>query len=62
MPFFGVPESCATALIGYAEGLPEGSLLMGPGLLAGGTLKNGKGSTPGKVSYIPFGQLCPGVG
>jgi hypothetical protein len=27
---------------------------MGPGLLAGGTLKNGKGNTPAHVGYLDF--------
>lgn len=31
-----------------------GYLFMGPGLLAGGTLQNGKGNTPKKVAYLPF--------
>lgn len=61
VPFFGVPDDCAAAIIAYVGDLPEGSLLMGPGLLAGGTLKNGKGNTPDGVTYIPFPVLCPGV-
>ena len=61
VPFFDAPEDCKAAVIGYVADLPDGSLLMGPGLLAGGTLKNGKGNTPDGITYIPFPQLCPGV-
>jgi len=32
----------------------EDTLFMGPGLLAGGTLKNGKGNTPGQFDYLDF--------
>ena len=37
------------------------TLFMGPGLLAGGTLKNGKGNTPPHVGYMieAFIQNCP---
>lgn len=38
------------------------TLFMGPALLAGGTLKNGKGNTPDNVSYSmldAFIQYCP---
>ncbi len=38
------------------------TLFMGPGLLAGGTLKNGKGNTPDHFSYSlldAFIQHCP---
>lgn len=38
------------------------TLFMGPGLLAGGTLKNGKDNTPDHFSYSlldPFIQHCP---
>ena len=33
---------------------PDDALYMGPGLLAGGTLKNGKGNTPDHVGYLDF--------
>ena len=33
---------------------PAETLYMGPGLLAGGTLKNGKGNTPGHFGYLDF--------
>ena len=33
---------------------PEDTLFMGPGLLAGGTLKNGKGNTPSQFNYLDF--------
>ena len=32
----------------------EDTLFMGPGLLAGGTLKNGKGNTPDQFAYLDF--------
>ena len=37
------------------------TLFMGPGLLAGGTLKNGKGNTPEHFAYMldAFIQYCP---
>jgi hypothetical protein len=34
---------------------PADTLYMGPGLLAGGTLKNGKGNTPSQFGYLDFG-------
>ena len=34
---------------------PADTLYMGPGLLAGGTLKNGKGNTPSHFGYLDFG-------
>ena len=33
---------------------PANTLFMGPGLLAGGTLKNGKGNTPEQFQYLDF--------
>jgi hypothetical protein len=33
---------------------PANTLFMGPGLLAGGTLKNGKGNTPEHFQYLDF--------
>ena len=36
----------------YFQGQPPTTLFMGPGLLAGGTLKNGKGNTPPHVGYL----------
>lgn len=33
---------------------PADTLFMGPGLLAGGTLKNGKGNTPDQFAYLDF--------
>ena len=33
---------------------PANTLFMGPGLLAGGTLKNGKGNTPDHFDYLDF--------
>ena len=37
------------------------TLFLGPGLLAGGTLKNGKGNTPEHFAYMldAFIQYCP---
>jgi hypothetical protein len=34
---------------------PADTLYMGPGLLAGGTLKNGKGNTPSHFGYLDLG-------
>jgi hypothetical protein len=45
----------------YVAGLPADTLFMGPGLTAGGTLKNGKGKTPAQFGFIPvweFEDLC----
>lgn len=36
----------------YFQSQPSTTLYMGPGLLAGGTLKNGKGNTPGDIGYL----------
>ena len=58
--YFGVSPECGAALEGYVLSLPDGTRLMGPGLLAGGTLHNGKGKTPAQFDYVPFPQLCPG--
>jgi hypothetical protein len=33
---------------------PANTLFKGPGLLAGGTLKNGKGNTPAHFDYLDF--------
>ena len=33
---------------------PANTLFLGPGLLAGGTLKNGKGNTPEHFDYLDF--------
>jgi hypothetical protein len=33
---------------------PTNTLFMGPGLLAGGTLKNGKDKTPSQFNYLDF--------
>jgi len=34
--------------------MPANTLFMGPALLAGGTLKNGKGNTPSQFDYLDF--------
>jgi len=36
----------------YFQAQPSNTLFMGPGLLAGGTLKNEKGNTPAHVGYL----------
>ena len=36
------------------ESRSDDTLFMGPGLLAGGTLKNGKGNTPEHFAYLDF--------
>jgi hypothetical protein len=49
---------CATAaanFIAVLEDLPEGTRMLGPGLLAGGTA--GTGKTPSKIGYLPFDQI-----
>jgi hypothetical protein len=35
---------------------------MGPGLLAGGTLKNGNGNGPENVGYMPFEEAFAACG
>jgi len=47
-----LPEGCPEAIEQELLNSPENRLYMGPGLLAGGTLKNGKGNTPDKVGYL----------
>ena len=42
-------------VIALLEESPENRLYMGPGLLAGGTLKSG--NTPKKVGYLPIGAI-----
>ena len=53
----GEGEICsagADVLRGQIAANPANTLYMGPGLLAGGTLKNGKGNTPAHVGYLDF--------
>jgi hypothetical protein len=40
----------------------EGGLMMGPGLLAGGTLRNGKENTPSNFGYLPIEEAFAGCG
>ena len=50
-------EICAAGaanLVAQIDSQPEDTLFMGPGLLAGGTLKNGKGLTPEHFAYLDF--------
>lgn len=47
-------QAGADNLAGQITSLPEDTLFMGPGLLAGGTLKNGKDNTPEQFSYLDF--------
>jgi hypothetical protein len=47
-------EAGADVLRGQIAAAGEGTLFMGPGLLAGGTLKNGKGNTPDHFDYLDF--------
>ena len=44
----------AANLKGQIAAYPSDTLFMGPGLLAGGTLKNGKGNTPSHFNYLDF--------
>jgi hypothetical protein len=53
LPF--VAEDCPEAVPVIEDILDNagpGTLFMGPGLLAGGTLKNGKGNTPDHFEYM----------
>jgi len=45
-----LPEGCPAVIQAELENSPPNRLYMGPGLLAGGTLKNG--NTPDKVGYL----------
>ena len=44
----------AVNLRAQLDSRPANTLFMGPGLLAGGTLKNGKGNTPEQFQYLDF--------
>lgn len=50
--FSGLPfgPECVGSIVAHIEGLPEGTLIMGPGLLAGGAVPQGKG--PDGVGHI----------
>jgi hypothetical protein len=53
----GAGEICpagAANLKAQIAAYPSNTLFMGPGLLAGGTLKNGKGNTPSQFNYLHF--------
>jgi hypothetical protein len=53
----GAEEICpagADALKAQVLSQPANTLFMGPGLLAGGTLKNGKDNTPEHFQYLDF--------
>ena len=57
-----LPPLCADAIEDeLTSPESENRLYMGPGLLAGGTLKNGKGNTPDKVGYLLALPACEGV-
>jgi hypothetical protein len=47
-------QAGADNLKGQIASRPANTLFMGPGLLAGGTLKNGKGNTPDHFDYLDF--------
>lgn len=50
-------EICAAGaanLVAQVDSRPSNTLFMGPGLLAGGTLKNGKDNTPEHFDYLDF--------
>lgn len=38
-----LPEPCKTRVLAHIESLPEDTLFMGPGLLAGGAVRQGQG-------------------
>ena len=40
---FPLPDDCKARIIAHIDGLPDGTLFMGPGLLAGGAIPQGKG-------------------
>jgi hypothetical protein len=53
----GAGEICpagAVNLKAQIASYPSNTLFMGPGLLAGGTLKNGKDNTPSQFNYLDF--------
>ena len=53
----GAEEICpagATNLKTQIAAYSSDTLFMGPGLLAGGTLKDGKGNTPSQFNYLDF--------
>ena len=53
----GAGEICpagAANLKAQIAAYPSNTLFMGPGLLAGGTLKNGKGNTPSQFNHLDF--------
>ena len=43
LPHFGLPDECAARLIEHIGTLPDNTLFMGPGLLAGGAVPQGRG-------------------
>ena len=47
-------QAGADNLVAQIESRPDNTLFKGPGLLAGGTLKNGKDNTPEHFDYIHF--------
>jgi hypothetical protein len=47
-------QAGADNLAAQVTSQPANTLFMGPGLLAGGTLKNGKGNTPEHFQYLDF--------
>jgi hypothetical protein len=47
-------EAGAANLVTQIDSQPANTLFMGPGLLAGGTLKNGKDNTPEHFQYLDF--------
>lgn len=56
-----VCEAGGDAAHTYIDNLPTNTLFMGPGLLAGGTIMNGKGKTPSRIGHVPvweFEELC----
>jgi len=57
-----LPEGCPEAIEDeLTSPESENRLYMGPGLLAGGTLKNGKDNTPEKVGYLVNLPECAGA-
>ena len=50
----GICAAGAANLKAQIAAYPNNTLFMGPGLLAGGTLKNDKGNTPSQFNHLHF--------
>ena len=52
----------ATIMRNAISSAPAGTLFKGPGLLAGGTLRNGKDNGPENVGYLPIAEAMEACG